>query len=59
MLTSREIELLLGLLSEKYGFGYSCIKEIGVLQAKLSIMGEIVAKRELADAYKCDDSAQG
>lgn len=45
MLTAHEISLILEALSAKYGHGYSDIKEVGQLQAKLSIM--LQAKTEL------------
>lgn len=45
-LTSQEIAIILEALSAKYGFGYSSVKEVGQLQAKLSIMAEVTAKRE-------------
>ncbi len=48
-LTSKEIYFILGLMREKYGFGYSDAKEgeikVGQLQAKLSIMLELAAKQ--------------
>lgn len=46
MLTVEEIQRLLELISEKYGFGYSNEPGVGALQAKLSIMQEMAAKRE-------------
>lgn len=49
LLTKEEIVLILTLLREKYGFGYSDTEEdgvkVGALQAKLSIMLEVVSKR--------------
>ena len=45
-LSSKEIMLILESLSAKYGIGYSSIKEVGQLQAKLSIMLEIATNRE-------------
>jgi len=46
-LTSEEIGLILNLLQEKFGHGYSSAEEgnvkIGQLQAKLSIMAEVAA----------------
>jgi len=45
MLSSKEIQFILSLISEKYGFGYSNAEErdvkVGQLQAKLSIMLEM------------------
>lgn len=38
MLTRDEIKLILELIAEKYGPGYSDIPSVGQLQAKLSIM---------------------
>ena len=46
MLTSNDIKILLNMLREKYGFGYSEIQEIGLLQAKLSIMLEMQNRNE-------------
>lgn len=43
-LTEEEIRIILDLLKEKYGPGYSSNKEIGKLQAKLSIMLESIPK---------------
>ena len=45
MLTADEIQLVLEALKDKYGPGYSGVKEVGQLQAKLSIMLE--AKRRV------------
>ena len=47
-LTADEIRLIFELIEEKYGFGYSDVPEVGQLQAKLSIMLEMVTKREEA-----------
>lgn len=47
-LTTKELQLILEALQEKYGFGYSAIKEVGQLQAKLSIMLDVAHKREQA-----------
>lgn len=52
MLTTREIELILEALKLQYGHGYSDISEVCKLQGKLSIMGEMARKRELAAAGK-------
>jgi hypothetical protein len=41
MLTERQIIILLGILKQKYGFGYSDDPEIAQLQAMLSIMLEV------------------
>jgi len=46
MLSSNDIKILLNMLREKYGFGYSEIQEIGLLQAKLSIMLEMKTRDE-------------
>ena len=43
MLTLQEIYLILDLLSEKYGRGYADKPEVAKLQAKLSMMGQVVA----------------
>ena len=40
-LTAAEIGLLLKALSHQYGFGYSQIKEVAQLQAKLSVMLQV------------------
>ena len=48
MLTKDEIMLVLNLLAEKYGHGYSDVPDVGRLQAKLSIMLELARKLELA-----------
>ena len=45
-LTVKDIRLILEALSEQYGFGYSEKPNVGMLQAKLSIMLEIATKRE-------------
>ena len=49
-LTSKEIHFILGLMQEKYGFGYSDAEEdgikVGQLQAKLSIMMEAAGNSE-------------
>lgn len=45
-LTAKEIQLILGALREKYGFGYSKVEGVGQLQAKLSIMLEFKSKME-------------
>jgi hypothetical protein len=42
-LTHDEILLILDALSAKYGIGYSDVKAVGQLQAKLSIMLEMAA----------------
>ena len=44
-LNKEEIELILELLSEKYGFGYSEDPIVARLQAKLSIMGEALLRQ--------------
>jgi hypothetical protein len=43
MLTKDEIRLILDLLAEKYGPGYSDIPEVARLQAKLSIMLQVAS----------------
>jgi len=43
---SDEIRIILKALEEKYGFGYSEIKEVGQLQAKLSILLEASVRNE-------------
>ena len=45
-LSSREITLILNALEHKYGSGYSNDKEVGQLQAKLSIMLEVALRME-------------
>ena len=49
ILTADEILLILGLLSEKYGSGYSEEKEIALLQTKLSILLEVQQRLEKRD----------
>ena len=48
VLTSKEIGVILKILQEKYGLGYSDAEEdgvrVGTLQAKLSIMAEVAIK---------------
>jgi hypothetical protein len=46
LLTAKEIALILDALENKYGRGYSRVKEIAVLQGKLSIMAEVACKSE-------------
>lgn len=46
MLTTKEIYILLEALTHQHGRGYSDDPEIGHLQAKLSIMGEVASQRE-------------
>jgi len=41
ILTKREIRLILEVIGEKVGFGYSKDRRIAALQAKLSIMLEM------------------
>jgi hypothetical protein len=47
-LTAKEISLILSLIQEKFGHGYSSVEQdgvkIGALQAKLSIMCEVARK---------------
>jgi hypothetical protein len=50
MLSAREIQIILEAIREKYGPGYSDNPEIGSLQAKLSILMEMMGKKEEADA---------
>ena len=50
MLTVKDIQIILEALHEKYGPGYSDDPEIGKLQAKLSVLQEMVGKKEEADA---------
>ena len=49
MFTSEELGVMMEALQAKYGFGYSDAVErgvkIGALQAKLSVMAEMAAKR--------------
>ena len=45
MLTIEDIRLILDALEAKYGWGYSKVPEVGRLQAKLSIMAEVLSKR--------------
>jgi len=56
MLTSKEIMIILSLMKEKYGFGYSAAEEgeikVGALQAKLSIMLEVAGKQEAARCHQ-------
>lgn len=44
MLGQKEIRVLLDLLREKYGPGYSSDPVVGALQAKLSVMLEVANK---------------
>ena len=44
LLTADEIRLILNLIADKYGSGYSEEPDIGKLQAKLSIMLEMSQK---------------
>ncbi len=46
MLSKSEIALILEVISEKYGMGYSDNPEVGALQAKLSIMLEMAMNKE-------------
>ena len=46
LLTFKEIMLILEVLEAKYGIGYAEDKEVGKLQAKLSILLEVASKRE-------------
>lgn len=46
LLTVADIRLILKLLAEKYGSGYSDHPEIGILQAKLSVMLELAMQYE-------------
>jgi hypothetical protein len=46
VLTSKQIMILLNLLREKYGPGYSSEEGVGSLQAYLSIMLEVAHRRE-------------
>jgi hypothetical protein len=57
-LTTNEIALILDALAEKYGRGYSQVKEVGQLQAKLSIMSEVAQRRE-ASPSRVRDSVSG
>ena len=43
-LTRDEIDLILDALAEKYGPGYSREQKVGALQAKLSMMKELVSR---------------
>lgn len=45
-LTADEIYILLEALQHKYGQGYSKEENVGKLQAKLSIMGEVARRME-------------
>lgn len=52
ILTADEILLILGLLREKYGPGYSKDKEIALLQTKLSILLEAKQRLEKRDGQE-------
>lgn len=52
ILTADEILLILGLLSEKYGFGYSEEEEITLLQTKLSVLLEVQQRLEKRNGQK-------
>jgi hypothetical protein len=41
-LTKEQILLILDALTAKYGFGYSNVEGVGALQAKLSIMLQVL-----------------
>jgi hypothetical protein len=45
-LTTKDIALILDALAEKYGRGYSQVKDVGQLQVKLSILAEVAQRRE-------------
>lgn len=49
MLNSKEILLILDLLKDRYGPGYSEDREVASLQAKLSIMLEVKQRMEEAN----------
>lgn len=53
--TISEIALILNALTHKYGFGYSDIPEVGQLQAKLSIMGEMASQRDGAMSHESEE----
>ena len=44
MLTKKEILFILDLIKEKHGPGYSDNRDVGILQAKLSIMLDLLQK---------------
>jgi hypothetical protein len=44
-LTIEDIRIIFNALESKYGIGYSKVKEVAQLQAKLSIMLEVLSKK--------------
>jgi hypothetical protein len=46
LLTTKDIHIILDALAKEYGPGYSRAEGVGSLQAKLSMMLEVAAKRE-------------
>jgi hypothetical protein len=55
MLSASDIRLILETLTEVYGRGYSSVPEVGRLQAKLSVMLEIVSRRDASVSVPCSD----
>ena len=45
-LTAKEIALIFDALTAKYGRGYSDVPGVAALQAKLSILAEVLRRRE-------------
>lgn len=56
-LTTEEVRLILEALEKQYGRGYSSRPEIGRLQAKLSILGEMAQRRETQTSVRDSVSA--
>lgn len=52
-MTVEELNFLMNLIRKEFGFGYSDIKAVGQLQAKLSIMAEVAksAGRHSEEAF--------
>jgi len=50
MLTSKEIQIILDAIREKHGPGYAKDPEVNKLQVKLSILMEIMSKKEEVNA---------
>lgn len=55
MLTMEDIRLIFDALEAKHGRGYSKVPQVARLQAKLSIMGEVAARRESRSDPICRD----
>lgn len=54
-LTYKECKLLLELLKDKYGPGYSDDALVGHLQAKLSILLEVAYRREQGESLRPEE----